>query len=317
MTRLKGWDLFSGIGGFSLGLKNIMNTTLYCEMDPSCHAILHRQMGKGNISSAPIVRSIQELQRDVKKYTKPDIITAGFPCTNISTMGDNLGLQGSQSSLFYNLMDVVNKANPKYVFLENVRQIVNNGLHEVISRLESCGYKTKWCIVSAKDMGAPQIRSRWFCLAYKGNISMKLDARGIHKAVNNQARRWKKESIPRLVPETKESHNRFRALGNSVVPICVLSALAQLIGVQIKKPPENIVSIQVKDPRTKNVFHYNKWGTPCASITGPCSTFTGGYSRTVYTQMMYDKNTKLPKSHKCNPEFIEWLMGYPLGWTKT
>jgi len=89
-------DLFSGIGGFSLGLeKTFFKTVAFCEQDLDCIEILNKNWPK-----IPVFKDIRELNKEILKDLKIDIITGGFPCQDISFAGNRKGIiQGDRSSL--------------------------------------------------------------------------------------------------------------------------------------------------------------------------------------------------------------------------
>ena len=95
-----------------------------------------------------------------------DIITAGFPCQNISNAGDREGINGSKSGIWANVADAIRIIRPRIIFLENVAAIRTRGLGRVIGDLAGCGYDARWTSVRASTAaGASHERYRWFCEA--------------------------------------------------------------------------------------------------------------------------------------------------------
>ena len=72
----------------------------------------------------------------------------------------------SRSGLFYELIRVIRLVRPKFVVMENVAAILNNGLDIVLGELSEAGYDAEWSIISASSLGAAHRRSRWWCVAY-------------------------------------------------------------------------------------------------------------------------------------------------------
>ena len=118
-----------------------------------------------------------KIYNDVKEITKekliadgvqlPDIITGGFPCQDLSVAGQRRGItKESRSGLFYELIRVIRLVRPKFVVMENVAAILNNGLDIVLGELSEAGYDAEWSIISASSLGAAHRRSRWWCVAY-------------------------------------------------------------------------------------------------------------------------------------------------------
>lgn len=101
----------------------------------------------------------------VRELYKPDIVSAGFPCTNISNAGDRTGIEGDESRVWYGVAEAVGVIRPQLVFLENVSAIRVRGLDVVAGDLATLGYDLRWVCVRASEMGAPHPRDRWFAVA--------------------------------------------------------------------------------------------------------------------------------------------------------
>ena len=161
-SPLKILDTFAGIGGFSYAAEKIIGgfvTTQFIEIEPYCKKVL-----KKHWPNVPI-------HDDIKTFTaRPfqfDVITGGFPCQDISVAGLQKGItKQSRSGLFYELIRVIRLVRPKFIVLENVAAILNNGLDIVLGELSEAGYDAEWSIISASSLGAAHRRSRWWCVAY-------------------------------------------------------------------------------------------------------------------------------------------------------
>jgi DNA (cytosine-5)-methyltransferase 1 len=159
-------DLFSGIGGNSLGLKQYARTIAYCERDKHAQAVLLSRMSDGMLPRAPICSDITLLDgRDFRG--KIDIIVAGFPCQDLSYAGKGKGLAGERSGLFFEIVRLAKEIKPAFLFLENVPGIRTRGLDTVIQELTSAGYDCRWTMLSAAEVGANHKRERWFLLGRK------------------------------------------------------------------------------------------------------------------------------------------------------
>lgn len=157
-------DLFSGIGGFSLGLTGYTRTVLYCEADAPAQSVLLSRMAEGKIDCAPICTDIREITAGFIDVPI-DIICGGFPCQDISVAGKGVGLEGKRSGLFFEIVRLAKEIKPTFLFLENVSAIRTRGLDRVIEELTEVGYDLRWCMLSASDVGAKHKRERWFLLA--------------------------------------------------------------------------------------------------------------------------------------------------------
>ena len=162
MKKLKLIDLFSGGGGFSYAAEKLVGgyeTIQFVEIDSYCQKVL-----KKHWPTVPI-------HNDIKTY-KPEphsasVIVGGFPCTDISTAGKGLGItKETRSGLFYELMRVVCLVRPKYIILENVAAILNNGMGIVLRELCKAGFDAEWSTFRASDyVNACHHRDRWWLLA--------------------------------------------------------------------------------------------------------------------------------------------------------
>ena len=159
---LKILDTFAGIGGFSYAAHELVGgfeTTQFVEIDPFCQKVLKKHFPK------------VPCHDDIKTFTafsgQYDVITGGFPCQDLSVAGRRAGItKKSRSGLFYELMRVVRMVRPRYVILENVAAILNNGLDIVLGELSEAGYDAEWAVISASSLGACHQRSRWWLVAY-------------------------------------------------------------------------------------------------------------------------------------------------------
>ena len=161
MKKLKSLDLFSGIGGFKVAQEMVggFETTQFVENDPYCQKVL-----KKHWPHIPIHDDIRTFTAEPFQF---DAVCGGFPCQDISTAGRGKGItEESRSGLFYELMRVVRMVRPRYVILENVAAILNNGLDIVLGELSEAGYDAEWAVISASSLGACHQRSRWWLVAY-------------------------------------------------------------------------------------------------------------------------------------------------------
>lgn len=159
---MNGLDLFSGIGGITLGLSKWVKPVAYCEIEEYAQAVLISKMENGLLPKAPIWDDIKTLKGC--NLPNVDIVYGGFPCQDISCAGNGKGLDGKRSGLFFEVCRLVEEINPRFVFLENVPAIRTRGLREVIRAFTDMGYDCRWTCVSAAEVGALHLRKRWFLL---------------------------------------------------------------------------------------------------------------------------------------------------------
>lgn len=151
---LKVLDLFSGIGGFSLGLERAgMQTIALCEIDPYCQKVL-----KKHWPDIPIFQDIKRLKGD-DLPVKPDVVCGGYPCQPFSVAGKQRG-QEDDRHIWPEMYRIIKETRPEYVIAENVPGHINMGLDDVLSDLESEGY-TPWpFVIPACALNARHRRDR-------------------------------------------------------------------------------------------------------------------------------------------------------------
>jgi len=162
-------DLFSGIGGFSLGLERAgMETVAFCEIEEYPRKVLARHW-----PSVPIyedVRDVSKQRLDADGITGIDVITGGFPCQDISVAGKQAGIEGERSCLWGELCRIIGDIRPRYAIVENVAALIsgNNGawFGRVLGDLAEIGYDCEWHCLPASELGAHHHRDRVWIICY-------------------------------------------------------------------------------------------------------------------------------------------------------
>lgn len=164
-AKLKLLDLFSGIGGFSLGLERTggFETVAFCEIEDFPRRVLAKHWPE-----VPCYEDIRELnagtlQRD---GIAVDAICGGFPCQDISTAGKGAGIEGERSGLWSEYARLIGELRPSVVFVENVSALLGRGLDKVLGDLAALGYDAEWHCIPASAVGAPHRRDRLWIMAY-------------------------------------------------------------------------------------------------------------------------------------------------------
>lgn len=183
---MNGLDLFSGIGGISEALSPWVRTVAYCEREPKSIAILLSRVGRGEIDNAPVWDDVFTLTKS--QIDCPiDIISGGFPCTDISLAGLRKGLDSDRSGLFWEVVRLTKEIRPKIVFLENVWPGVRKFVPTIRAQFENMGYSVRDGFITASDVGAPHKRSRWFLVAYADKAKLRQQSGGRKKSGQNEA----------------------------------------------------------------------------------------------------------------------------------
>jgi DNA (cytosine-5)-methyltransferase 1 len=156
-------DLFSGIGGFSLGLERTggFKTVAFCEMKPHARAVLAKHW--------PNVRCHDDVTTYEFQEGDADVISAGFPCQDISYAGEGAGLAGARSGLYREVIRAIRLVRPRYAVLENVAALLGRGLATVLRDLAEIGYDAEWHCIPASAVGAPHQRDRIWIIAHTGS----------------------------------------------------------------------------------------------------------------------------------------------------
>ena len=157
-------DLFSGIGGFSLGLERAgMKTVAFCEIEPFPRAVLRKHWPE-----VPIYEDVCKLtaERLAADGIAVDVICGGFPCQDISYAGKGAGLAGERSGLWREYARLIGEIRPSYVIVENVAALLNRGLGDVLADLAAIGFDAEWHCIPASAVGAPHRRDRLWIIAY-------------------------------------------------------------------------------------------------------------------------------------------------------
>ena len=159
---LKTLDLFSGIGGFAVGLEatNFFKTTCFVEQEPYCQAVLRH-----HFPEVPILGDITNVKRPDLPDPDPDVILGGFPCQPFSSAGHQKA-QSDPRHLWPEMFRLIKECRPTWVIGENVIGIVKLGLDEVLTDLESEGYATRTFNIPACAVGAPHLRQRVWIVAH-------------------------------------------------------------------------------------------------------------------------------------------------------
>jgi DNA (cytosine-5)-methyltransferase 1 len=154
--------LFAGIGGIELGLHRQGHETVFlCENDARAQAVL-----RAHFPTVPVVDDVCEID---KLPTGIDLLTAGFPCQDLSQAGSTRGISGERSGLVRQVLRLLARTQVPTVLLENVPFMLQLGrgkaLEVIIGGLEHLGYRWAYRVVDTRFTGIPQRRERVFLLA--------------------------------------------------------------------------------------------------------------------------------------------------------
>jgi len=243
-------SLFSGIGGFDLAAKWMgWRTEWVSEIEPfACRTLAT------HFPDAPNLGDISTINFTTVKPV--DVLVGGFPCQDISNAGEQAGITGSRSGLWFEYVRAIRELRPRYVVVENVAALANRGLSSVLGSLAEIGYDAEWNCFGADDVGAPHKRDRLWLLAYPqrdaksmANASSTGREGGIHRGADSereslvghlgrsssaheQSRQewWATEpTVGRVAHGVSGRVAQLKGLGNAIVPQCALVIYQEIV----------------------------------------------------------------------------------------
>lgn len=226
-------DLFSGIGGFSLGLEKAgFKTIAFCEIESYPQQILKQHWP--NVQIYEDVTDLTDERLRADGFTNIRIITGGFPCQDLSVAGKQKGITAERSGLFFEVIRIISEVQPKYVILENVRNLLSGEkgawFGTVLHELAKIGYDCEWNCIPASSIGAPHQRDRVWIVAYRqtdvtdtistrggrdkagtSNRQSETERESVFKE-NGQTRADNIEQVCEVIPEGKHSNTLLQSL---------------------------------------------------------------------------------------------------------
>ena len=236
----------------------------FCEIDKFCQKVLKKHW--------PDTEIIDDVRSErTKQFRDIDLLTAGFPCQDISHAGQWAGITGPRSGLWSRLCEIIGEIRPKIALVENVSNLLAGErgawFGVVLSDLAQVGYDAEWHCLPAAYLGFPHIRDRVWILAHPASQRWKISL--CKKTLNSAQKslqahiesgyKWRRKNgghsldcvgwsvEPELrggndgIPSKLDKH-RITALGNSIVPQC-----AMIIMQAIKDCEATVCLSQVKD----------------------------------------------------------------------
>lgn len=162
-------DLFAGIGGFRFGMESAGHECVaFCEIDKfarSSYKAIHNTEGELELHDIT-----QVTDDEIRAIGHVDAICGGFPCQAFSIAGHRRGFEDTRGTLFFEIARFASILKPKYLFLENVKGLLNHDkgdtFETILSALDELGYDVEWQVLNSKDFGLPQNRERVFIIGH-------------------------------------------------------------------------------------------------------------------------------------------------------
>lgn len=174
-------ELFAGVGGFRRAMDLIthdlgflIQTIAYSEIDNKAKDTYNANYDTANeLAMGDIVAFVNNRQamRNLPRY---ELLSGGFPCQTFSMMGSQEGFEEERGQMFFRIMDMINSRHPRYVLLENVKNLMKhdggNTIAVISNELENAGYIVKMDIFNSNDFGLPQKRNRVIIFARRRHL---------------------------------------------------------------------------------------------------------------------------------------------------
>ncbi|MDL0090054.1 DNA (cytosine-5-)-methyltransferase [Campylobacter gastrosuis] len=207
-------DLFSGIGGFSLGFESanfkdydfnklpseqksvndgFFKTAAFCEIDTNCHKIL-----KKHWADVPIFHDVTKITSDdLAPLGKIEIITGGFPCQDLSCAGKRIGFNGTRSTLFSEILRLARITNARFILFENSSELITNKAYFKVftQELRECGFNYRAFLLRASAYGYMHERKRAYVIAYSDKVGRFCDETLFYEVSNANTQEPSKEII--------------------------------------------------------------------------------------------------------------------------
>lgn len=342
-------DLFSGIGGFSLGFEiNGWSTVAFCEIDQNCHKILNKHW-----PNVTIFEDVSKFTKDVFHKLVPqkiDVICGGFPCQDISVAGKKAGITGSRSGLWKEFARLINEFKPKYAIIENVANLRSCGLATVLKDLWQIGYDAEWHCIPASALGAPHQRDRIWIIAYPDR--KRRQCKESPPARKNDPQGWKECPAHPITGRNNYATERFslpeagfeesterQKLYNSKTILADSYCSREMVERRSDKPAESKSDFRRnhKGRSRKNDYRSNQSqeneklaNTLCTGLAGQSrNSGETGERRQILQHWqvslfrctrgieLWSEEPSITRlaENGLNPNWVEWLMGFPVGWT--
>ena len=298
---MKFLDLFSGIGGFRLGLEQHGHECVgFCEIDKyarQSYKAIHNT--EGELEYHDITTVTDDQWRELNGTV--DIIAGGFPCQSFSIAGKRQGFEDeTRGTLFFEIMRAAKQIQPPILFLENVKGLLNHDkgrtFRIILQAMDELGYDAEWQVLNSKDFGVPQNRERVFIIGHLRGAGGReiFPIGGTHGETDIQIKQ-----VAQLDTPTRNNSNRFRTydpdgigaclstMGGGGLEPCVMVKEATLQGYAIANVGD---SINLEQPNSKT--RRGRVGK------GVANTLTTSCNQGVLEPKIIDDQGRLKESYK-------------------
>ncbi len=307
----------TGYGGLDLAARAVYGGELgWCaDNDPHASVLLARRF--------PEVPNLGDLTAvDWTRVPAVDIVTAGFPCQDISFAGRGAGIQeGTRSGLWLTIADALRVLRPRLVLLENVAALRSRGLGTVLGDLAALGYDVAWTCLRASGVGAPHRRDRMFIAAANSPLPrMRLPA-APHGSAATRVRHY----LPRAVADPDGMQCQRQRTGEFLACSCRAAAAEPRDAAQCCRAPAADAARrrrcqgQPEPARLQGRSDVAVRGIP--DRQGAASVEWGPYGPAIRRwEAILGRPAPQPTEPgtkgqpRLSARFVEWMMGLPDGW---
>ena len=263
---MKFLDLFAGIGGFRLGMESAGHECIgFCEIDKFARAsykAIHNT--EGEIELHDITEVTDE---EIRNIGHVDVICGGFPCQSFSIAGSRRGFEDTRGTLFFEIARFADILKPKYLFLENVKGLLNhdrgNTFKTILGALDGLGYDVEWQVLNSKNFSVPQNRERVFIIGHlRGERT-----RNVFPILREDAKSDNQQSKIEIVGNTKNPNGTSQETGSIVYDSNGL--IGTLCARDYKEPKQVAIPVLTPDRANKrqNGRRFKTDGEPMFTLT--------------------------------------------------
>ena len=263
---MKFLDLFAGIGGFRLGMESAGHECIgFCEIDKFARAsykAIHNTEGEIELHDITTVTD-----EEVRNIGYVDVICGGFPCQSFSIAGSRRGFEDTRGTLFFEIARFADILKPKYLFLENVKGLLNHDrgktFKTILGALDGLGYDVEWQVLNSKNFSVPQNRERVFIIGHlrEGRT------RRVFPIIRENAKSDNQQSKIEIVGNTKNPNGTSQGTGSIVYDSNGL--VGTLCARDYKEPKQVAIPVLTPDRANKrqNGRRFKTDGEPMFTLT--------------------------------------------------
>ena len=263
---MKFLDLFAGIGGFRLGMESAGHECVgFCEINKFARAsykAIHNTEGEIELHDITTVTD-----EEIRNIGHVDVICGGFPCQSFSIAGSRRGFEDTRGTLFFEIARFADILKPKYLFLENVKGLLNhdkgNTFKTILGALDGLGYDVEWQVLNSKNFSVPQNRERVFIIGHlRGQRT-----RNIFPIIRENEQSDNQQSKIEIVGNTKNPNGTGQGTGSVIYDSNGL--VGTLCARDYKEPKQIAIPVLTPDRANKrqNGRRFKTDGEPMFTLT--------------------------------------------------